>query len=78
MKLRTGQIGRAHSQSLCHPDIGNLRHRKSHGIADKGVTEHRIGKAQDPVHENRIAALFKIQIPADIIHQDEIIPCNRI
>ena len=56
-----------------HPDIGDFVHIIMHHTADAGVHQDGVHSCPDPVHDNGIAAVLKIQIPADIVHNNEIL-----
>ena len=66
-----GNIRASDTQAFRQGDVRHCLHRVSHTAAYKRITEHRVLKAQHAVHHNRIAAFLKIQVPADIVHQDE-------
>ena len=42
-------------------------------MAEPGVQQYRVSSGEHPVHDTGIAAVLKIQIAADIIHQDKIL-----
>ena len=49
-----------------------------HHLAHIGIHKNRIAGSKNTVHHNRIAAILKIQIPADIIHNNKILPDPHI
>ena len=69
--LRLCQIGAADAHLLGKADVFHLVHAVAHGLADKAVTEHGVLAAEDAVHRDRVAALLKIEVAADVIDQHD-------
>ena len=71
--LCPGEIRRSHSQFLCHTDIRNFVHRILHQMAGIGVHKDWIRRRHHTVAHHGVAALLKVQVSADVIHDDKIL-----
>ena len=69
--LRFGEVAAADTEAFGQTDVRNLADLIAHGLADETVTEHRIEAAEDAIHRDRVAALFEIEVAADVVHQNE-------
>ena len=66
-------VGAANTKggSLC--DIGNLFYLVVHHVADIGIHKNRIHCCQDAIHLYGVAAIFEIQIAANVVYHNEIL-----
>ena len=61
----------AKGSSLC--DVGDFFWQIVHHVADVGIHKNRIHSCQNAVHLYGVAAIFEIQIAANIVYHDEIL-----
>ena len=77
-QFRPGGIRISGAKPGGHGDIGNLVHGIADAFTDIGIAQYRVQAGEDPVHDNRVSAFLKIQIPADVVHQNKLGRQNRI
>ena len=61
----------AKGSSLCN--VGDFFWQIVHHVADVGINKNRINCCKDAIHISGVAAIFEIQIAANVVYHNEIL-----
>ena len=73
-----GNIGTANTKLTGKLHIWNIRDFVMELLTDVSIYQNRVHCSPDTVHYNRISAIFKIEVSADIVNYDKILMDSSI